>query len=419
MNRTELHLMFRTLPFLDAHADDAAGLVQVRTSPEERFLVWHPRSIEAVFGDDQKFRHPGSRSFRPLLGQRSLLWQEDTRHAAYRRVLGAPLRGRQLEGYRGLIAGATNAAIDALPVGSEFSVADWARALTLRIMATITVGCADDDVVVPYGQWIHRALGSRARMLAYRSLRGGLPTPDTRLEELLVRRARGAATENEHALATHLLTSPEFSDLDDRELRDQLVSLLFAGHETSASAAAWTLHWLHRHDTIRERVLDELDRTEDDGFTASEVPFLQAVISESLRLTPPVPEAGKRVLTTACTVGGRRFAARTTLTPNIYAAHRRHASFPHARTFDPDRFYDPARRAVRHLPPYEFFPFGGGKRYCLGSQLAMTEIRMITAALLRRRILRAVNPRAGRADLRGHTVAPSPRLRMKVIANRR
>ncbi|MTD54047.1 cytochrome P450 [Amycolatopsis pithecellobii] len=418
MNRTELQLMFRTLPFLDAHADEASGLVQVRASPEQRFLIWHPRWIEAVFGNDQRFRHPGSRSFRPLLGQRSLLWQEDSRHAAYRRVLGAPLRGRQLESYRGIIADATNAAIDALPVGTEFSVADWTRELTLRIMATITLGRADADIVGPYGQWIQHALGSRTRMLIHRSLRGGLPTPDARLEELLIHRARSIATENEDALSTHLLGSAEFADLDDGELKDQLVSLLFAGHETSASALAWTLYWLHRYGTIRERVQDDLDRTNDDGFTAGEMPFLQAVISESLRLTPPVPEAGKRMLTTACTLGGRRFAPRAMLTPNIYAAHRRHASFPHARTFDPDRFYDPVRRAVRRLPSHQFFPFGGGKRYCLGSQLAMTEVRMITVALLRRCSFRVVNPRAGRAHLRGHTVAPSPRLRMKVVVNR-
>ncbi|HKS46534.1 MAG TPA: cytochrome P450 [Amycolatopsis sp.] len=406
MNRSEFQLAFRTLPFLDGHADDPAGFLELRPG---RVLVWDPGAIDGIFRADQRLRHPGSRSFKPLLGPRSLLWQEGSRHADYRRVLGGPLRGRQLSGYRNLISQATDAAIDALPIGAEFSVADWTRGLALRVMARIVFGRAGDDVIVPFGQWMHRALGSRARTLAYRYLRGGLPQPDAELKELLVHRARVAARKDATTLAGRLLASDRFSDLHDGELRDQLVSLLFAGHETTASTAAWTLFWLDRHEKVRVGVLAELAATTDDGSNVDKVPLLQAVVSETLRLTPPVPAAGNRVLTEACAFGGREFPAGTVLTPSIYLAHRRPGPFPDPRRFDSGRFLG------QRVPSHDYFPFGGGIRHCLGSRLGQLEVRMIVAALMRRRELRCVNPRAGVPQLRGHAMAPSAKLKMKVV----
>lgn len=412
MNRTELRLALRPLAFLDGQAGRAEGLLELRSKPERRLLVWHPDAVERIFRADQGLHHPGSRSFRPLLGERSLLWQQGERHTAYRRVLGAPLRGRSLAGYRRLVGETVHAEIDALGEGTEFGLADWTRRVTLKIMGRILFGHADDALLTPFAAWMDRALGSHYRTLAYRFLRGGLPLPERELERLLVRAARAAARECPSSLAGRLLADDSpFADLDDGELRDQIVSLLFAGHETSASTAAWALHWLDRHDTVRQGVLAELS-SGADGFTADEVPLLQAVVQETLRITPPVPAAGNRMLTGDCPYRGRTLAAGTVLTPSIYLAHRRAESFP-----DPDRF-DPRRFLGRKVPPSAYFPFGGGTRHCLGSQLGQVEVRMIVAALLRRREVRCVNPRAAVPQLRGHAMAPSPGLRMRVASCR-
>ncbi|GHF67321.1 hypothetical protein FHX82_003723 [Amycolatopsis bartoniae] len=410
MNRTELRLVFRTLPFLDAHADLPNGILRQR---EDRCLVWDPELIGELFRADAGLGHPGSRSFRPLLGPRSLLWQEGERHAAYRRVLGTPLRGRRLQDYRALIGATVHSAIDELGPGRRFRVADWTRQVALRIMATIVFGRAEDEVLHPFARWMDLALGSRYRTLAYRYLRGRLPLPGPRLEELLVRSARTAARENPATLAGRLLAEDgPFADLDDGELRDQIVSLLFAGHETTASTAAWALYWLDRNEDVRARVLAELDRTTDDGFTAEQVPLLQAVVQETLRITPPVPAAGNRVLAEECPHAGGVLEAGTVVTPSIYLAHHRAESYP-----DPHRF-DPGRFLSGRVPADRYFPFGGGSRHCLGSQLGQVEVRMLVAALLRRRELRCVNPRAGVAQLRGHAMAPSPKLRMEVLSCR-
>jgi hypothetical protein len=411
MNRTELQFALRTLPFLDARADLPEGLLELRPAPEQRLLVWHPDAVERIFRTDQRLRHPGSRSFRPLMGPRSLLWQEGDRHTGYRRVLGAPLRGRRLQEYRGLIAETVHPAIDALTVGAEVKIADWTRQIALRIMARIVFGHADDAMLMPFAEWMDRALGNRHRTLAYRYLKGSLPLPDRSLEARLVRAARTAALENPATLAGQLLAREgPFADLDDGELRDQLVSLLFAGHETTASTAAWALFWLERNASVREGVLAELAATDGDG--SAETPRLQAVVQETLRLTPPVPAAGNRVLTQDCPYHDHTLPAGTVVTPSIYLAHHRAASFP-----DPHRF-DPGRFLGERVPTDRFFPFGGGIRHCLGSQLGQLEVRMIVAALLRRRELRCVNPRAGVPQLRGHAMAPSPKLRMKVVSCR-
>ncbi|GAB2969733.1 cytochrome P450 [Amycolatopsis acidiphila] len=413
MNRTEFQLAFRTLRFLDAHADLPQGSLPQRTEPEQRYLVWDPAAIGELFRADQRLGHPGSRSFRPLLGPRSLLWQEGPRHLAYRRVLGTPLRGRQLRDYRAVIAGTVHAALDGLRPGDTIRVSDWTRRVALRIMATIVFGHADDELLVPFARWMDRALGSRYRTLAYRYLRGGLPLLDKETEALLVATARTAARENPATLAGKLLADDgPFPDLDDGELRDQLVSLLFAGHETTASTAAWALFWLDREDALRDRVLAELAATSDDGFSAEQVPVLHAVVQETLRITPPVPAAGNRVLPESCPHHGNELPAGTVLTPSIYLAHHRAESFPDPHRFDPDRFLR------GRVPADRYFPFGGGTRHCLGSQLGQLEVRMLVAALLRRRELRCVNPSAGVPQLRGHAMAPSPKLRMRVLSCR-
>ncbi|WP_236794582.1 cytochrome P450 [Amycolatopsis sp. GM8] len=405
MNRTEFELAFRTLPFLDAHADLPNGVLPIRPG---RLMVWEPQALDEIFRADRGLRHPGSRSLGPLLGPKSLLWADGERHAAYRRVLGTPLRGRNLARYHGMITEVVDDAVGKLVPGKTFALADWTRQVALDIVARIIVGSADRTVLAAFTRWIDRALGSRRRTLAYRVLRGSLPESGEDLDRALVRLAK--STSDPHSLVA-LMLAPDnpIGRIDDGELRDQIVSLLFAGHETTASATAWTLFQLTENPRLREGVLSELD-TAGNASDPAEVPLLQAVIQEVLRLSPPVEVAGNRMLTEETELLGHRCPAGTVVTPAIYLAHHRSDVFPQPRRFDPHRFLG------RKGTPAGYLPFGGGTRFCLGSQLGQLEIRMITAAVLRRRTLRCVNPRAGKPALRGHAMAPSNRLRMRVVA---
>lgn len=409
MNLNEFRLALHGLPFLDAHAHTPSGTLELRSQPNRKLLAWHPEAIDWIFRADQRMSNPGSRSLTPLFGEQSLLWSDGPRHNAYRKVLVPPMRGRRLAEFKELITSTVHAAIDDLTPGTVVRLPDWTRDLTLRIIGQMLLGRTEHRLLTPITDWLERAFGSPRRTLAYRYLRGGLPKPDEDVVQTLVRIAKGNARHEPGTLSALMLAEDgPLGGIDDKELRDQIVSLLFSGHETTASATAWTLFWLDRHEQLRHDVISELNATSDDGWDPAQTPLLQAVIQEALRLTPSVPAAGNRQLHEDAELLGHRLAKGTILAPSIYLAHRQPDYFPSPNRFDPHRFLD------KRTQPQRYLPFGGGIRHCPGSQFAQLEIRTITAAVLRRREWQAVNPSAGVPQLRGHAMAPAAKLRMRV-----
>ena len=390
MTLAELRMALRPLPFLDSIADDPDGLLQLRRKPVPRVQVWHDEAIDWVFRADRQLAHPPSNTLSPLLGRQSLLWTDGARHRLYRRVIGPALRGPNLAAHRAVIAEVADAAV--VP-GPAFELADWARRITLRVIGRILFGQPDDTLLAAFTAWIDKALAARPRTLAYRYLAHRLPASGTDFDQLLLAEARRAP-------ATTLAGSLAAAGVDGPELRDQIVSLLFAGHETTASALAWTLYWLDRTGLAGD-VRTELA----GGDGVAPTPLLTAVIKEALRLRPPAPVAGKRAIAEDTELLGRTLPAGTVVVPNIYLAHHRTAAFADPHRFDPHRFLGAEPPAAPH-----YIPFGGGTRYCLGSELATLEIRMVTAAVLHLGTLRIVNPDAAAPRFRGPAMAPSRRL---------
>ncbi len=420
MNRNEFRFAFQTLPFLDSHEGDPAGVLELRARPTPRLLVWHPEGVDGIFRADRQLHHMPSRTLRPLLGRKSLLGVEGLRHAAYRRVLGPALRGHQLQVCHSIISHAVHAAIDVLAPGAVISLIEWTRRVTLCVTSQIVLGRADDVLLESFSTRVESVLGSRSRTLAHRyahalSISAGQSffRGHRRLDEMLLRSAKTTATAQSPALAALLLAGDgPLGVIGDEELRDQTMSLLFAGHETTASATAWVLYWLGRDERVRHDVIDELTTSSNDGSDPAQIPLLHAVTQEALRLFPPAIIAGKRMLTADGELLGKPLPAGTIVTPCMYLAHHQPDLFPNPRRFNPHRFL--GNRVSRQY----YFPFGGGIRRCLGSELAMLEIRMITAAVLRRCQLHCVNPEAGVPELRGPAMTLAPSLRMSITPYR-
>lgn len=422
MNRNEFRFAFQTLPFLDSHEGDHAGVLELRARPTPRLLVWHPEGIDWIFRADRQLHHMPSRTLRPLLGRKSLLGIDGLRHAAYRRVLGPALRGHQLQICHNIVSNTVHAAIDALTPGAVISLIEWTRKVTLRAISQILLGHTDDLLIELFSARVESVLGSRSRTLAHRYLYAHASSISAgrfflsgrrELDEMLLRSAKATVTTQPSALAALLLaTDGPLGVLDDEELRDQMMSLLFAGHETTASTTAWILYWLGRDERARRDVIAELATTSNDGSDPAQVPLLHAVAQEGLRLSPPAIIAGKRMLTAAGELLGKPLPAGTILTPCMYLAHHQPDSFPNPHRFNPNRFLG------NRIPRQYYFPFGGGTRHCLGSELAMLEIRMITAAVLRRCQLHCVNPQAGIPTLRGPAMTVASDLRMSIIPHR-
>jgi cytochrome P450 len=192
-----------------------------------------------------------------------------------------------------------------------------------------------------------------------------------------------------------LLALAKFEDgagMSDRELRDQLVTLLLAGHETTATALAWTADLLTRNPHALHTLTEEVDAGGGDT-------YLRAVISESLRLRPVVPLAGRR-LTSELQVNGGTLPAGTDVTPAIWLTHTRADLYPEPYAFRPERFLD------ERPTTYGWVPFGGGVRRCLGAAFAEFEMRVVLTELLRRRTLHAVSAGAERVTRRNVTFSP-------------
>ncbi|QUQ63511.1 cytochrome P450 [Kutzneria sp. CA-103260] len=410
MTANQRRFAFRTLSFLDS-LDEQHGVV---TLTPRRLLVSSPEAVGRIFRADRRACLEGTSTLGPLVGPRSLLFANGARHTAYRKTIGPALRGDRL---RGVVLDTARAEIDRLTPGSVITLPAWTRSVTLKVIGRVVLGDADPVFLRSFTEWVEGALGSRRRTLLYRHARlhPAVPSPwrtflrqrETIDRELL---AHVRTRASDGSIAGLLLSGgTPLGVLDDDELRDQLVSLLFAGHETTASALAWTLYWLHQNENVRRDLLDELAASDEAG----ETPLLDAVCHESLRLSPPAMIAGNRVFDDASDLVGRELPAGSRLTPCIYLAHRRRDAYSDPHRFDPQRFLG------RRPSSQQYFPFGGGVRRCLGADLAMTELRMITAAVLSGLSLRCVNPELGVPHLRGPAMGPGPGLRMEVLACRR
>ena len=285
------------------------------------------------------------------------------------------------------------------------------QAITLDVILKAVFGVTDPVRDARLHERLPLLLGDTAspalqfRVLLSRRLGRGDPLAGMRellveIDELLLaeiaerRSDRSAATEREDILS--LLVAARFEDgseMSDREVRDQLVTLLLAGHETTATALAWTFDLLLRNPAALARLTAEVDVGEDDA-------YLRAVISESLRLRPVVPLAGRR-LASELTVDGLRLPAGTDVTPAIWLAHTRADLYPEPCAFKPERFLEDSPTT------YGWVPFGGGIRRCLGAAFAEMEMRVVLETILRRRVLSpASDGRAERVTRRNVTFSP-------------
>ncbi|MEV6235681.1 cytochrome P450 [Lentzea sp. NPDC051838] len=411
MTLNALRFKMDTLRFLDERTAAGDTFFELQSRPERRLLVWQPEGLAEIFRSEHRMRLASSSTVEPLSGHHSLLFANGPRHTAYRKVIGARLRGRPLAACRDTIRQEAEAALEDVRPGSVVNLPEWSRALALRIISRVLFGHVDHELLTTFTRWLDSALGTRSRMLAYRYLRlpPAVPTPwrtfQRRRADLCDRVLRAAPHATDGSLTAVLRDGePPLGALGDDDLTDQVLSLLFAGHETTASAMTSALYWLGRHPDVLADVRAELAATSADGAVAEDVPLLDAVCREVLRISPPAMIAGNRVLTEDMDILGHRAAAGTRLTPCIYAAHRQTDLYPDPLRFDPGRFLGQRTQAQRYLP------FGGGTRRCLGADFASMEMRMVLAAVLRTRDVRVLSPHKATFALRGQVLCFGPTL---------
>lgn len=382
--------------------------------------VAHPDAVKQVFTGSIDGLHAGEANAQlgPLLGWSSLLLLDGARHLEERRLLMPPFHGERMQAYAALMVEIADRAIDRWPVGRAFPVLPEMQAITLDVILRAVFGFEEEAERARLRERLRALVRVAANPLwlvpALRFDLGPL-TPwreltHTRREvEGILRaefaRRREARVEGRSDVLSILLEA-RYEDgraMSDVELCDEMLTLLLAGHETTATALAWTIHHVLRSPDVLARVRAELAGVVgDDGLGAEHLPrleYLDAVVKEGLRINPVLDDVG-RLVKQPVEIGGWRLPVGVAVAPQIHLVHHRAELYP-----EPDRF-DPARFVGRRVNPYEFLPFGGGARRCLGMAFALYEMKVVLARVLGRADLALASDRPARPVRRAITLAP-------------
>jgi len=202
--------------------------------------------------------------------------------------------------------------------------------------------------------------------------------------------------------------------MTDEELRDELLTILFAGHETTATTLAWAFYQIYQRLDVRERLLKELSGLGENSspMEIAQLPYLTAVCQETLRMYPVIPTLFPRILKLPMTIAGYPFEAETTFMLAVYLVHYREDLYPNAQQFKPERFLE------RQYSTSEYFPFGGGSRRCLGYALAMLEMKLVLATILSKYPLALAENAPVKIQRRGFTLAPRGGVRLVLTGER-
>lgn len=415
------------------------GVVRVRMSPTlppRQVLVSDPAVLQELFNRDagRGISAPGvlNRLLAQVVGEHSILMLEPGPHRARRRLLTPPFHGDRLRAYGALIIGLSASALADLRPGERFDARERMQRITMGVILTAVFGLHEGARYRRLEALLHRSLELRSGrfgslLLFFPLLRrnAGPWSPGGRLQrieqeiralllqEVAERRQVLAGGERRADVLSLLMAcrDEQGQGLSDDELHDELITLLFAGHETTATALTWALYWIHRQPPVRERLLEELEALEPAGAGAdpeavSRLPYLEAVINEVLRIHPVAMLTFPRLVEQPLVMAGCAFEPGDVLLGCIQAVHERPDLYPEPQRFEPERFL------ARSFGPTEFLPFGGGARRCIGAALAIYEMKLILATLLQRGPLglcpssdRPIRPRR-----RGFTLGPSRRV---------
>jgi cytochrome P450 len=378
-------------------------------------ITSHPDHVRSLFTakPEQAPSLTGESPLRPILGPNSVLTAVGPRHMRQRKLLLPPFHGEAIEQYTQMIAAAAEQEIDRWPVGEPFSLAPRMQAITLDVIMAGIFGVEGKPEPGSPEAGLRRTIkrlvnastrpGAQVTELIHIGreepigpMRFGLAMLDRPTYAVIAARRRAADLGERRDILSLLLQArtEEGEALSDKELRDELLTLVLAGHETTANSLSWAWERLVRNPAAHASLLDAVR----NGNGAEE--WIEATIQETMRSRPVIPIIGRRVKV-PWRFGDYAVPADTPVTMSILLVHHREDLYPEPSAFRPERF-------LGHKPgTYEWIPFGGGIRRCLGAALAMAEMRVVLETMARRLDLTPDRPAPERAHHRNVTMIPS------------
>jgi cytochrome P450 len=421
-----LHFSIRQIEFVFRARRELGDVFLLRGVIDDDLdaITCHPDHVRSLFTakPEDAPSLTGESPLRPIVGPNSVLTAVGPRHMRQRKLLLPPFHGEAVERYTAMIAEAADREIDSWPIGAPFALAPRMQAITLDVIMAGIFGIEGSPAegTPEYGlrRTIRRAVNlstrPEAQLFELLNLGSDEPVGPTRLflsqldrHMYAVIEARRASAERRTDILS-LLLDAETEDgerLTDQELRDELLTLVLAGHETTANSLAWAFERLLRQPAAYDRLRD-VARADDDPDG-----YLEATIHETMRSRPVIPIIGRRV-TVPWQLGEYRMPAGSAILMSILLLHHREDVYPDPFAFRPERFVG------RKPGTYTWIPFGGGIRRCLGASLAMAEQRVVLEAIVRRTDLYAPDPAPEHARHRNVTMIPAGGARVVMTARR-
>jgi len=381
--------------------------------------VASPELVKEVFTGSPAVFHAGEANasvLEPALGPNSVLTLDDEPHLQQRKLLLPPFHGERVRRYGELIREITRREMESWPVGKPFALRPHTQRITLAVILRAVFGIEDERrvdratalidefsdrvTVITKFPNLRRDLGPFSPWRRFLKARQRLD--EFLYEEIAIRRGEAESEERDDVLSLLLRARhDDGSPMGDEELRDELLTVVGAGHETTATALAWAMERLLRTPRVLARLRESIATGEDD--------YLEATVKETLRARPVISDIARR-LTAPATIGGYELPAGSFVLPAIAALHFRQDVFPEPQEFRPERFLD------GKVDNYAWIPFGGGVRRCVGAAFAEFEMRIVLREFVEHADLRAADPAPEKVKIRNITLVPAHGAR--VVAQR-
>lgn len=394
-------------------------------------LFSDPKGIEQIFTLNPSCFDSGSsnKSLQPLLGDFSLVLLDGNTHAQQRKLLMPPFHGERMRTYGKKMCEITQRVLQEWQPNQTFLMRNATQEITLRVILNTVFGLDQGERFEQLRHLLTEWLDTfnspfKTSFLFFPNFQkdlgawspwGRFVRLRNEIDQLLYAEINERKNQplSEDILSLMMAARDEKGEpMSDQELRDELMTLLFAGHETTASALAWAFYWVHSQPEVLDKLLDELKDCdlETDPSAVIKLPYLNAVCSETLRIYPIVLFGFVRKLKVPMEILDYQLEAGTQLIPCIYLVHHREDLYPNSKQFRPERFLE------RQFSPYEFFPFGGGNRRCLGYAFALLEMKLVLATVLTQTKLALTENRPIKPIRRGLTFTPKNGVPMIVKA---
>ena len=373
-------------------------------------LLSDPEAVKTVFTAPPEVAPSGAANspVAPVMGRHSVIVLTGPEHMRQRKLLLPPFHGERMREYEDVIVEATRRDMAGWPLGRAMRLQPHTRAITLEVILRAVFGVEAErmgamrtaiaELLKPVSTPMMIMLA--LRMPSMQRPGGAFGAALDRVDALIyeeLRRRRGQQDLSERTDILSLLMQArdeEGNEMTDSELRDELITLLLAGHETTATSVAWAIERLVRHPDKLARLVAEIDAGPEAGER-----YITAVVNETLRVRPVIDGVWRK-LTAPAAVGGYHLPAGTLVFPAITLVQTSEA-FPDSDEFRPDRFLDGSP------PPYTFIPFGGGPRRCIGASFAIMEMKTVLSTVLEQIELRAAERRPEKPRVHHVTQVPS------------